>query len=208
VAENVVRNSDWKGSTTVKVVESPDVDSLSLPGGFIYLKSGLLLSAENEDAIAGAIAHQVAHAAARHWASYMTRQTIMQYAMLPIVFIPPSAPSASPSITVACLGFLSFHPSSVPLAFLKFRRQEELEADYLGLQYMYKAGYAPSVYVALLRKLASVPAAAPNVPDTFQDMPPVSVRIAQAEKEIRKILPNAPQPAKPSPEFTMMKSRL
>jgi predicted Zn-dependent protease len=132
----------------------------------------------------------------------------MQYAMLPIVFIPPSAPSASPSITVACLGFLSFHPSSVPLAFLKFRRQEELEADYLGLQYMYKAGYAPSVYVALLRKLASVPAAAPNVPDTFQDMPPVSVRIAQAEKEIRKILPNAPQPAKPSPEFTMMKSRL
>jgi predicted Zn-dependent protease len=96
---------------------------------------------------------------------------------------------------------------ATPLVFVKLRRQDELEADYLGLQYMYKAGYAPSVYVALLRRLAMQHGTWESVPDTFQDMPPVSVRIAQTEKEIRKILPNAPQPAKPSPEFTLMKSR-
>ena len=210
VAENVVRNSDWKGPTTVKVIKSPDVDSLSLPGGFIYLKSGLLVSAENEDAIAGAIAHQVAHAAARHWALDMTMMTFEQFALLPGVFLPPVARSASPSITVACQGFLSLHPGcySTPVGFHKSLRQAELEADYLGLQYMYKAGYAPSVYVALLRRLASQRAPCQSLPDSFQDMPPVSQRIAKAEEEIRKVLPNAPLPAKPSPEFTMTKARL
>jgi predicted Zn-dependent protease len=214
VAENVVRHSDWKGPLTVKVVKSPDVDSLSLPGGIIYLKSGLLLSAEDEDEIAGAIAHQVAHAAARHWAADMTKMTI--YAMLPSIFVPSASPQpASPTIrpmgiTMACSGFSPSRWVSLdtPLVLLKLRRQDELEADYLGLQYMYKAGYAPSVYVALLRRLASQHGTWESVPESFQDMPPVSVRIAQTEKEIRNILPNAPQVAKPSPEFTMMKSRL
>jgi predicted Zn-dependent protease len=216
VAENVVRNSDWKGPTTVKVVKSSDVDSLSLPGGFIYLKSGLLLSAENEDEIAGAIAHQVAHAAARHWATDMTKMTILQYAMLPLIFVPSaSTQPASPTtramgITMACSGFSPSRGVSLatPLAFVKLRRQDELEADYLGLQYMYKAGYAPSVYVALLRRLAMQHGTWESVPESFQDMPPVSERVAKAEEEIRKVLPNAPQPAKPSPEFTLMKSRL
>jgi predicted Zn-dependent protease len=211
VAGNVVRNSDWKGPTTVKVVKSPDVDSLSLPGGFIYLKSGLLLSAENEDEIAGAIAHQVAHAAARHWAAEITKMTIAQYALLPLVFVPSTSPwCASPTVRAACRGFLSFHQNScsTPVAFLEHLRRDELEADYLGLQYMYKAGYAPSVYVALLRKLAMRPGPWESLPESFQDMPPVSVRIAQTEKETRKILPNAPLPAKPTPEFILMKSRL
>jgi predicted Zn-dependent protease len=228
VAENVVRNSDLKGSVTVKVVKSRDVDGLSLPGGFIYLKLGLLVSAQNEDAIAGAIAHQVAHAAARHWASGGARQMIAQHAMLPSTFVPTGGLPASASITVACRGFVSVPraPSSapgsplirdaieaaylggIPIAFLKFLREDELEADYLGLQYVYKAGYAPSAYVALLRRLASMQAGVPSLPDCFQDMPPVSERIEKAEEEIRTILPNSPPPAEPGPEFMLMKSHL
>ncbi len=227
VAEIVVRNSDLRGPVTVKVVKSPDVDCLSLPGGFIYLKSGLLVSAENEDAVAGAIAHQVAHAAARHWASGWTRQMIAQHAMLPSIFVPTGGRSASASITVACRGFMSLRRTSLqgpasplikeaiveaylngmPVAFLKFLRKDELEADYLALQYMYKAGYNPRIYVALLRKLASEQPT-PSLPDSLQDMPPVSDRIEQAEKEIRTILPYAPSPSKPSPEFILMKSHL
>jgi predicted Zn-dependent protease len=88
------------------------------------------------------------------------------------------------------------------------RRHDELEADYLGLQYMYKAGYDPSVYVAILRKLASMQATSRSLPDLFQDMPPVSERIQKAEEEIRKVLPNAPPPVKSTPEFILMKSRL
>lgn len=227
VAEVVVRNSDLRGSVTVKVVKSPDVDCLSLPGGFIYLKSGLLVSAENEDVVAGAIAHQVAHAAARHWASGGARQMIAQHAMLPLIFVPTGGRSASASITAACRGFMSLRRPSLPgpasplikeaiveaylngmpVAFLKFMRKDELEADYLALQYMYKAGYNPRIYVALLRKLASEQPT-PSLPDSLQDMPPVSDRIEQAEKEIRTILPNAPSPSKPSPEFILMKSHL
>jgi len=227
VAEIVVRNSDLRGSVTVKVVKSPDVDCFSLPGGLIYLKSGLLVSAENEDAIAGAIAHQVAHAAARHWASGETRQMIAQEVMLPSIFVPACGPSASRSITVPCRGFLSPRHTYPPgpasnlvkegmveaclngmgPAFLKFVRQDELEADYLGLQYMYKAGYDPRIYVALLRKIASEQPT-PSLPDSLQDMPPVSARIEQAEKEIRAMLPNARSSSKPSPDFILMKSHL
>jgi predicted Zn-dependent protease len=216
MADNVVRNSDLKGPVTVKVIRSPEVDSLSLPGGFIYLKSGLLLSAENEDEIAGAIAHQVAHAAARHWASEVTKITIARGAMLSTVLVPsassrPAYPTVSAlGISIACLGFLSSrrHSLAMPLAFLGIRRQDEQEADYLGLQYMYKAGYDPGVYLALLRRLAVNSAASATSMDPFDDMPPVSERIAEAQKEIRKLLPNSHGPTKPSPEFILMKSHL
>jgi predicted Zn-dependent protease len=202
VAGNVARNSDWKGAVTVKVVRSSDLNSFSLPAGQIYLTSGLLLAAENEDEIAGSIAHHVAHAAMRTWASEVTRGQIMQVAMIPLIY--------APSNSAACSGFLASRHLSfgVPMAFLKFSRQAELEADYLGLQYMYKAGYDPRVYVALLRKFASKDTAYQNPKDPFQERPPFSQRIAQAEQEISKILPNPPSPAKPSPEFVLVKSRL
>jgi predicted Zn-dependent protease len=209
MAENVVRNSDWKGPVTVKVIKSPDIDSFSLPGGLIYLTSELLLSAESEDEIAGALAHQVAHAAVRHWASEVTK----------MVIVSPSLPIETPwmGIIMTCpgtlgswrrrggapLAFLKF-----PLAFLKFRRQDELEADYLGLQYMYRAGYDPNAYVALLRKVALSNASFRNLPDLFQEMPPVSQRIAKAEEEIHKILPNSPKATKASPQFILIKISL
>src|SRR5208282_3172632 len=87
VALSVVSHSDWKGPVTVKVIKSPEVNSSSLPRGFIYIRSGLLLAAQNDDEIAGVIAHQVAHAAARHWASRVTGATIMQFAMMPFLYI-------------------------------------------------------------------------------------------------------------------------
>jgi predicted Zn-dependent protease len=199
VSGSVVSHSDWKGQVTVKVVKSSEVSGFSLPGGFIYLSSGLLLAAENEDEIAGAIAHQVAHAAARHWASQMTKATLMQYATIPLIFTPTVVCSGSSGRDRVRVG--------VPVAFLKFQRQNEMEADYLGLQYMYKAGYDPSAYVALLARLAPKDAASQSLPDAFRATPPVSERIAKAEEEIHKKLPNAAQP-KSGPEFVLMKSRL
>jgi beta-barrel assembly-enhancing protease len=209
VAERIARNSDWKGPVRVRLVDSPEVNSFSLPSGLIYLASGLVLNAENEDQVAAVIAHQVAHAAARHWAASMTRATILQFAMIPMMFIPydavPSACSgfvpyrrgstsspsaASPGLIQACMG-------GVPLGFVKFIRQDELEADYLGLQYVYKAGYDPNAYVRFLRKLASLQPASSNKPDSFQDMAPYPERIARAEEEIRRILPGTPSPVKP-----------
>jgi predicted Zn-dependent protease len=214
MAEKVVCHSDCKGGITVKVVKSPEVDSFSLPGGFVYLKSRLLLSAENEDEIAGAIAHQVAHAATRSWAAEATAAIFLQLVFIPKIVAPPATAQ-----TTACPGFMSYRQSSVtsafvsgtllmPSAFLKDRRQYELEADYLGLRYMYEAGYNPSVYVAQLRKIPPEDAVSQRAPGILQEMPPVSERIAKAEEEIRKILPNAAPPTKLSPEFLLMRSRL
>jgi predicted Zn-dependent protease len=196
VAGRVVSHSDWKGQVTVKVVKSSEVNSFSLPAGFIYLSSGLLLAAENEDEIAGAIAHQVAHAAARHWASEVTMMTVAQYAMLPPMLTPTEVCSASSS-----------RDRLWPPALTRFQRQNEMEADYLGLQYIYKAGYDPNAYTTLLRKVAPNDAAPQGLPDVFSATPPTTQRIAKAEAEIHKILPNAPQP-KSGPEFVLMKSRL
>ncbi len=224
LAEIIVRNSDWKGPVRIKVVKSPAVNSISLPSGFIYLSSGLLYSAEDEDEVAGAIAHQVAHAAARHWAAGLTHATILQLGMRPMALaLYPGFSPIYPPISMACSGFLPYRyppqtrPSRLvdeeylydrPLGYLKLVRRDELEADYLGLQYMYKAGYDPSEFVALLRKLALQPADSQKLPDSLQDEPPFPERIAKAEEEIRTILPDLRSPANPSPEFTLMKTRL
>ena len=227
VAEKVARNSDWKGPVTVQVVKSHAINSLSLPGGYIYLSSGLLQWAEDEDEIAGMIAHQVAHSAARHWAAHMTNATPIQIAMMPLLFGPTNDPTLVGPVPAACSGFLAYHYlpqlnmspavysglleaylNGTPVTFLPLKRKDELEADYLGLQYVYKAGYDPHAYVALLRKLASMQPGAPLRPDAFQVMPPYPERIAKAEEEIRTILPEPRAPTKPSPEFTVMKTRL
>jgi predicted Zn-dependent protease len=214
LAENVIRNSDLKGPVAVKVLRSPEIESLSLPGGHIFITSGLLLAADNDDQVAGAIAHQVAHAAARHWALQITKVMIAQYALVPLIVVPTDAGAHTQSPTISsqsappvCAGFPNRGSDDVPLMFLKVMRNDELEADYLGLQYVYKAGYDPSEYIVLLQKLAPIDADSQGHPDAFRAVPPLSERIGQAKEEIRKILPNARQ-SQASPEFVQMKSRL
>jgi predicted Zn-dependent protease len=209
VAGSVVSHSDWKGPVTVKVIRSPEVNSFSFPGGFIYLSTGLLLAAQNEDEIAGVIANQVAHAAARHWASEATKATILQCAMIPSLTFPTNTAAQLPPMCgdLVWPGYSGRGSQGVPLIYLKSQRRDELEADYLGLQYVYTAGYDPREYVALLARLAPKDAASQRQPDVLQGTPPASERIAQADEEIQKILPNAPPP-RSSPEFVLMKSRL
>ncbi len=196
------------------MVISTGINSVSLPGGYIYLTSGLILNAKNEDQVAGVFAHQLAHAAARHWAASLSKVTILQFAMVPASLV-DDAP-----VFRACSGFVSYRyhtageASSAYLAgsngsymvtdpptLLKFRCQDELEADYLGLQcmYMYKAGYDPGAYVELLRRLASLQPGSPPASNAFQSLPPFPERIARAEEEIRTILPRTKPPAKPTP---------
>src|SRR5208337_2513375 len=132
VAQNVARNSDLKIPLTVKVIDDPSLNAFALPGGFLYVNSGLIMAADEEDQVAGVMAHEIAHVAARHWASQMTKMTLLQYAMIPMIFVPMSYP-----IYLGVSQALNF---GIPVAFMKFNRNAEAEADYLGLQYMYKAG--------------------------------------------------------------------
>ena len=201
VAQNVARNSDLKIPLTVKVIDSPELNAFALPGGFLYVNTGLILAAEEEDQVAGVMAHEIAHVACRHWASQMTKMTVAQYAMIPLIFIPMSYP--------VYMGVMEAYMNGVPMAFLKFSRGYEAEADYLGIQYMYKAGYDPNSYVAFFGKVMEEERRIPgSVPSVFMDHPPTGERIIKSEEEIKEILPKRDQYLVSTSEFDDVKARL
>lgn len=201
VAQNVARNSDLTIPLTVRVIDSPEINAFALPGGFLYVNTGLLLAADEEDQIAGVMAHEIAHVAARHWASTMTKATIAQYAMLPLLFIPMSYG--------VYYGVMEAYMNGVPLAFLKFTRNAEAEADYLGIQYMYKSGYDPNSYVGFFSKIIEEERRSPgSIPSVFSSHPPTPDRILKSEEEIKEILPKKAQYLVTNSEFDDTKARL
>src|SRR6516165_4121542 len=200
IAQNLARNSDLKVPLTVKVIDSPEINAFALPGGFLYVNSGLIKAADNESELAGVMAHEIAHVAARHWASQMTKATLLQYATIPLIFVPMSYP--------VYVGVSSAFNYGVPLSFLKFSRSDEAEADYLGLQYMYKAGYDPNAFAAFFGKVLEEERRQPgSVDKIFADHPPTPERIIQAEEEIKK-LPPRDQYLLSTSEFDDVNSRL
>ena len=201
LAQNVARNSDLTIPLTVKVIDSPELNAFALPGGFLYVNSGLLMAADEEAQLAGVIAHEIAHVAARHWASQMTKASILRYAMLPLIFIPMSA--------AVYYGVMAAYMNGVPLAFLKFSRGAEAEADLLGLQYMYKSGYDPSAYVTFFSKIIDQERRSPgSVPSIFRNHPPTAERILGSEEAIKEILPKREQYLVSTSEFEDVKARL
>ena len=201
LAQNVARNSDLTIPLTVKVIDSPELNAFALPGGFLYVNSGLVLAADEEAQVAGVVAHEIAHVAARHWASQMTKATFLQYAMIPLIFTPMSYPVYMGVSTALNLG--------LPLTFLKFDRGAEAEADMLGLQYMYKAGYDPSAYVTFFSKIIEEDRKSPgSVPTVFASHPPTPERILKSEEEIKTILPKKEQYLVSTSEFDDVKTRL
>ncbi len=145
VGQNLVRNSDARVPFTIKVVDSDVVNAFALPGGFFYVDSGLILKADNEAELAGVMAHEIAHVAACHGAKQATKADIAQLAMIPVAILLPYG--------WAGYGIYEGLNFAVPLAFLRFSRKDEAQADYLGLEYMYKAGYDPNAFVSFFEKI-------------------------------------------------------
>jgi len=200
VGQNLARNSDLKVPLTIKVIDDPTINAFALPGGFLYVNTGVIKSADEESQLAGVLAHEMAHVAARHWASQMTKQQLLQFAMIPLMFTPMS---------IGAYYGLSAAMQGLPILFLKFSQKDEAEADYLGLQYMYKAGYDPESYVAFFGKVTEEERHMPgSVPEIFMDHPPTPDRIISCEQEIKKILPQKQEYLISTSEFNDMKSRL
>src|SRR5246500_4542527 len=133
VGQNLVRNSDAKVPFTIKVIDSDEVNAFALPGGFFYVNSGLILRAQEESELAGVMAHEISHVTARHGTKNATKGDIMQLAMIPLMLLGPGG--------WAGYGIYEAASLAIPVTYLKFSRDAEREADYLGLEYMYKAGY-------------------------------------------------------------------
>jgi len=144
VGQNIVLHSDAKVTFTIKVIDSDEVNAFALPGGFFYVNKGLILAADNEAEMAGVMAHEIGHVAARHAVENQTKATIAEYAAMAGSILIGGIPGMIYQNT-AGLGLMGM--------FMKFSRSAEEEADRLGVQYMYAAGYDPNAMATMFEKL-------------------------------------------------------
>jgi predicted Zn-dependent protease len=201
VGQNLVRNSDARVPFTIKVIDSDEVNAFALPGGFFYVNSGLILRAQEESELAGVMAHEISHVCARHGTKNATKGEAMQMAMIPLMLLGPGG----------WVGYGIYEAASlaIPVTYLKFSRDSEREADYLGLQYMYKAGYDPNSYVTFFERIQADEKRRPGtIPKAFSTHPPTPDRIEATQKEIARILPAKQEYVVTTSEFDQVKGRL
>jgi len=201
VAQNLVRNSDARVPFTNQEIDSDVVNAFALPGGFFYVNRGLILHADEESELAGVMAHEIAHVCARHGTKQATKGDIIQMASIPaMIFIP---------YTWAGYAMYQGMNFMIPVTFLKFSRDAEREADYLGLQYMYKSGYDPNSFVSFFEKVEADEKKQPGtIPKVFATHPPTPDRIEATQKEIATILPAREEYIVSTSEFDNVKHRL
>jgi beta-barrel assembly-enhancing protease len=199
VGQNLVRNSDAKVPFTIKVVDDDSINAFALPGGFFYVNSGLILAADNESELAGVMAHEIAHVAAHHAMRQMTRANYAQIGMIPIM------------IMGGGIGYAAYEAANLalPMTFMKFSRSFEAEADYLGVQYLYKTGYDPQSFVDFFEKIEAQEKKKPgSLAKAFSSHPQTPDRIEASQKEIAKVLPSKAQYVVTTSEFDTVKARL
>jgi len=199
IGQNLVRNSDAQVPFTIKVIDSDVVNAMALPGGFFYVNSGLILAADEEAEVAGVMAHEIAHVAACHAAREQTRASLLQMASIPLIFVGGG------------IGYAGYEAAGIAGMFgiLKFSRGFEAEADYLGIEYMYRAGYDPSAFVSFFEKVQAMEKKKPGtLAKAFDTHPQNADRIQKSQDEIRKILPAKQQYVVTTSEFDEVKGRL
>lgn len=210
VAMRVIGNSDAQVAFTIKIVDSDQLNIFALPGGFLYVDKGLLSELDSEAELAGLIAHEVAHVAARHATRYATRRTAWNMIGLPVVYA--TGPAALGAEQIG------------PLALRKFARSAELEADLLGMQYQYAAGYDPRAFIDALERLHTreIQSRANDnrakhgffshslhqVAKSYAFYPPTEERLLRLQSEISTMLPCRDSYITDTSEFEDIKAEL
>ena len=199
LAQNLVRSSDAKVPFTVKVIDSSEVNAFALPGGFMFVNTGLILKAQNEAELAGVLAHEIAHVAARHGTKQATRGQLANIASIPLIFMGGWAGYA----VRQAAGL------AVPMGFLQFSRGMEREADRLGLEYMYEGGYDPVAFLDFFERIQTLEKKKPGtLAKVFSSHPPTGDRIKRAQKEIQSELAPRPEYVLDTSEFREVHKRV
>jgi predicted Zn-dependent protease len=197
VVQRLVRNSDAYAPFTVKIIDSREINAFALPGGFLYVNMGLILEAQTESELAGILAHEIAHVTARHATKQMSKGKLFQWLTLPLVFVGGGAGAAIQQ-GIGLAG---------PLTFLKFKRNSERDADLLGLQYAYRAGYDPAALVNILERLGNE-GTKNRLAKIFSTHPMNDDRIQRAQRGIAKILPDRSSYVVSTSKFDFIRDRL
>jgi len=182
VAQRIAQNSDADIPITVRVIRRDEVGAFNLFGGHLYLTTGLLLKLHNEGELASVLARGIAHAAMRSVARLQTRSVLMEIANMPVgspliaIDSVPHAP-ANNDIAIQVLGAM------------KIQRELELDADYFGIQYVYKAGYDTNCFLSELQSLWPQ-GPTRSLAQAFYPFPPLAERVKRLNQEIDDILPN------------------
>ncbi len=199
IGQNIVKNSDCKVPFTIKVIDSDEINAFALPGGFFFVNSGLILNADEEAELAGVMAHETAHVCAHHAMREMTRMQYAQLGTIPLIFIG------------GWTGYGIYEAANiaVPVTFMQFSRDFEAQADYLGVQYMYRAGYDPQAFITFFEKIQALEKRKPGlVAKVFEDHPQTPDRILHTQEEIAHILPPRDEYMVTTSEFDDVKARL
>jgi len=198
VGQNLALHSDSKVPFTIKVLDSDDVNAFALPGGFLFVNKGAILAADTEAELAGVMAHEIGHVAARHGVEQASKATLANYAMIPLIFM------------TGGLGYIAYQAAQigVPLTFLKFNRGMESEADKLGAQYLWAAGYDPNNFLSFFEKLEKKEKRKPGtLSKLFGTHPPTPDRIAKVHDLLARF-PDRDEYTVSTSEFNKVKSRL
>jgi|SRR5580704_1955058 predicted Zn-dependent protease len=199
IGQNLVRHSDAQVPFTIKVIDTDDINAFALPGGFFYVDSGLILAADNEAELAGVMSHEIAHVAACHVARENTRGQLMNLASIPLIFV-------GGGIGFAARNLVGL---AVPMGFLQFSRNFEAEADFLGIEYMYKAGYDPQALTTFFEKVKALEKGKPGtIAKAFNTHPQTPDRIQKTQREINTLLPPEPEYIVDTSEFADVRARL
>jgi predicted Zn-dependent protease len=200
IGQNIVKNSDCKVPFTIKVLDSDEINAFALPGGYFFVNSGLILAADDEAELAGVMAHETAHVCAHHAMREMTRMNYAQIASIaPMIFIGGWTG----------YGIYEAEGIAIPMTFLEFSREFEAQADYLGIQYMYRSGYDPQALITFFEKIEDLQKHKPGaVAKAFADHPQTPDRIQHSQEEIARILPPRDEYLETTSEFDQVKARL
>lgn len=184
-----LRNSDTDRPVTIRLIDTEEAEAFTLPGGHLYISRGLLLRIESEGELASVLARGIAHTALRSATKLVTREDISHLSMIPVTL-----PGMGGALN-----------NGVYLVELKAIREAELDADYFGVQYLFKSGYDTKCFLDFVRRIGDTSKA---VPQTFSEDPPLVQRLQALQKEIGENMPKRDRAVISTNEFQEFKNRL